>query len=72
MNNWVKFNDYYSICKNTCMIKSHARKHLFGLSVRRVPERILAVGSNGYVKIHGKSVKPSNVYKDTFGIEWED
>jgi len=54
------------------MIKSHARKHLFGLSVRRVPERILAVGSNGYVKIHGKSVKPSNVYKDTFGIEWED
>jgi len=68
---WVEFKSYYSICKETCEIKSHARKHTFGLSVRNVKEKILKVTSSGFVNCGGKTVKATNIYREVFGREYQ-
>lgn len=69
---WTKVNDNYSIHKDTCTVKSHARKHLFGLTVKNVPERILVTSKQGYVNINGKSTNVKKLYKEVYGIDWEE
>lgn len=70
MNNWIEFVKNYSICEETCEIKSHARKHTFGLSVRNVKEKILKVTSSGFVTCGGRHYKPSKVYEEVFNRKW--
>lgn len=69
--NWVEFIKNYEICEETCEIKSKARSYIHGTSLRKIPDRILKVQKNGFVKCGLHSVKPTKIYQEVFGREYD-
>ena len=69
---WVEFLPNYSICKETCEAKSHARTYYANTFKRNVPEKVLKVNKQGYVKcgLHMVSVKKK--YIEACGEEYKE
>ena len=69
---YITKQETHSICKNTCVIVSHKRKHEFGYTIKNITEKVLKPSVSGYVRINAWThINVRKKYLETFNREWE-